>query len=62
MKIIDFHTPVYPEKIAQKATENVIGFYDLKEGLGGKIGTSEVLIKCGKPAGIENFVILPVAL
>ena len=62
MKIIDFHTHVYPEKIAQKATENVIGFYDLKEGLGGKIGTSEVLIKCGKPAGIENFVILPVAL
>lgn len=62
MKIIDFHTHVYPEKIAQKATENVINFYDLKEGLGDKIGTSEVLIKYGKTTGIENFVILPVAL
>lgn len=62
MKIIDFHTHVYPKKIAKKATENVIGFYELKEGLGGMVGTSEVLINCGKNAGIENFVILPVAL
>ncbi len=62
MKIIDFHTHVYPQKIAQKATDNVIGFYGLKEGLGGMVGTSEVLISCGKEAGIENFVILPVAL
>ncbi len=62
MKIIDFHTHVYPEKIAQKATENVIGFYGLTEGLGGLIGTSDVLINSGKKAGIENFVILPVAL
>ncbi len=62
MKIIDFHTHVYPEKIAQKATENVINFYDLKDGLGDKIGTSETLINYGKNAGIENFVILPVAL
>ncbi len=62
MKIIDFHTHVYPQKIAQKATENVIGFYGLTEGLGGFVGTSEVLINCGKNAGIENFVILPVAL
>ena len=62
MKIIDFHTHVYPQKIAQKATENVIGFYGLTEGLGGLVGTSEVLINCGKCAGIENFVILPVAL
>ncbi len=62
MKIIDFHTHVYPEKIAQRATENVVGFYDLKEGLGGKIGTSKVLLECGRNAGIENYVILPVAL
>lgn len=62
MKIIDFHTHVYPQKIAQKATENVIGFYGLTEGLVGMVGTSEVLINCGKNAGIENFVILPVAL
>ena len=62
MKIIDFHTHVYPEKIAEKATENVINFYGLTEGLGGIIGTSENLINCGKTVGIENFVILPVAL
>lgn len=62
MKIIDFHTHVYPEKIAEKATQNVINFYGLTEGLGGLVGTSEVLINRGKEAGIENFVILPVAL
>ena len=62
MKIIDFHTHVYPEKIAEKATENVINFYGLTEGLGGIVGTSENLIQSGKKAGIENFVILPVAL
>ena len=62
MKLIDFHTHVYPENIAQKATENVIHFYDLKEGLGDKCGTSKVLIECGKQANIEKFVILPVAL
>lgn len=62
MKIIDFHTHVYPEKIAEKATENVINFYGLTEGLGGIVGTSENLISCGKTVGIENFVILPVAL
>ncbi len=62
MKIVDFHTHVYPEKIAEKATENVINFYGLTEGLGGIIGTSENLINCGREAGIDNFVILPVAL
>lgn len=62
MKLIDFHTHVYPENIAKKATENVIHFYDLKEGLGDKCGTCKVLIECGKQANIEKFVILPVAL
>ncbi|MBR2861386.1 MAG: amidohydrolase family protein [Clostridia bacterium] len=62
MKIIDFHTHVYPEKIAQKATENVLEFYGITEGIWGKAGTSKNLIECGKKAGIENYVILPVAL
>lgn len=59
MRIIDFHTHVYPEKIAQKATESVCGFYNLK---GGILGTAEKLIEAGKRVGVEKYVILPVAL
>ena len=45
MRIIDFHTHVYPEKIAQKATDNVCHFYDIK---GGILGTADMLIKEGQ--------------
>ena len=59
MRIIDFHTHVYPEKIAQKATDNVCHFYDIK---GGILGTADMLIKEGQKVGVDKYVILPVAL
>lgn len=58
MKIIDFHTHIYPEKIAKKAADAVCAYYSLKEGME---GTSSLLLEKGKEAGISSFVLLPVA-
>lgn len=59
MKIIDFHTHIYPPKIASKAVGSVGDFYNLK--MYGK-GTAENLIALGKEGGVTNYVILPVAV
>ena len=45
MKIIDFHSHIYPEKIAEKAVESVGEFYGI--GMDGK-GTAKDLLKEGK--------------
>ena len=59
MKIIDIHTHVYPDKVAQKATESIQEFYQLD---GSKMdGTVEMLRKRGAQAGISQYVILPVS-
>lgn len=58
MRVIDFHTHVYPQKIAEKATKSTCDFYDFTPNL---IGTTEVLLERGKAAGITDFVLLPVA-
>lgn len=60
MRIIDFHTHVYPEAIARKAADNVRAFYD---GIGNDSidGRVQTLHERGKEAGITNFVLLPVA-
>ena len=60
MRIIDFHTHVYPEAIARKAADNVRAFYD---GIGNDAidGRVQTLLERGKEAGITNFVLLPVA-
>jgi predicted TIM-barrel fold metal-dependent hydrolase len=60
MKIIDIHTHVYPDPIAQKATDSIKDFYKL--GGGGMNGTVSMLKERGAQAGIEQFVILPVAV
>ena len=60
MKIIDIHTHVYPDEIAQKATDSVKVFYQI--GGADMNGTVSMLLERGKKAGIEKFVILPVAL
>lgn len=60
MKIIDIHTHVYPDDIAQKATDSVKVFYQI--GGADMDGTVSMLLEQGKKAGIEKFVILPVAL
>lgn len=60
MKIIDFHTHIYPEAIAEKATKSIQQFYGLEGG--GDIGKTDVLLERGKAAGIEKYVVLPVSI
>lgn len=59
MKIIDFHTHIYPDDIARKATDSICNFYGLHTDL---VGTVNLLLSEGKAAGIERFVLLPVAI
>ncbi len=60
MRIIDFHTHIYPEAIAQKAAKSICDFYELEGGgMGGTVGQ---LLEQGRLAGIERFVVLPVGL
>ena len=60
MQIIDIHTHIYPDEIAQKATDSVRDFYEIDGG--GMDGTVYTLLKRGKAAGISKFVVLPVAI
>lgn len=60
MKIIDFHTHIYPEAIAEKATKSIQQFYGLEGG--GTIGKTDVLLERGRTAGIEKYVVLPVSI
>ena len=60
MRIIDFHTHIYPPAVAAKATESICQFYELSGA--GMEGTAEALIQRGKTAGISQFVVLPVAM
>ena len=60
MQIIDIHTHIYPEKIAQKATQSVRDFYQL-EGSAQMNGTVDMLLQRGTKAGISRFVVLPVS-
>lgn len=61
MRIIDFHTHVYPDAIARKAADNVREFYD---GIGNDTidGRVDTLLHRGKQAGITEFAVLPVAI
>lgn len=60
MKVIDFHCHVYPDAIAPKAADSVRQFY----GLGDDTidGTVDSLLRYGKEAGTDSYVILPVSL
>lgn len=60
MKIIDFHTHIYPDAIAQRAAQSICDFYELDGG--GMNGTVGSLLERGKQAGISQFVVLPVGL
>lgn len=59
MQIIDLHTHIYPEQIAEKATKSICDFYNLQTEL---VGTADTLLKRGKEAGIEKYVLLPVSI
>lgn len=60
MRIIDFHTHIYPDPIAHKAAKSIRDFYDIQDV---KLdGTVEALLRHGDAAGIDRFVVLPVAM
>jgi predicted TIM-barrel fold metal-dependent hydrolase len=60
MKIIDIHCHVYPDDIAQKATASVQAFYGIGDST--MAGTVDMLLEKGAQAGIDKYVILPVAI
>ena len=57
--IIDSHTHIYPTKIAEKATDAIGKFYDIKMEM--PAGTAERLIEDGLEAGVDKFVVHSVA-
>ena len=58
MKIIDTHCHIYPDKIAQKASNATGSFYGLPPSLDGTVAT---LLEKGKKAGIDRYVVNSVA-
>ena len=60
MRIFDIHTHVYPDEIAQKATDSVKHFYQI--GGADMTGTVDMLLDRGAQAGISQYLILPVAI
>lgn len=60
MQLFDIHTHVYPDEIAQKATDSVKQFYQI--GGADMDGTTATLLKQAKTAGITGCLILPVAI
>ena len=59
MRIIDFHTHIYPDPLARKGSQSICELYDLQSDL---VGSAGALLAEGKKAGIETFVLLPVSI
>lgn len=59
MKFIDIHTHVYPDAIARKAAQSIRNYYHIGEELD---GTPQMLLGRGTLAGVEKYLILPVAV
>ena len=57
-RIIDAHCHIYPDKIAQKASDSTGSFYHLPSLLDGRVST---LLSHGEAAGISHFVVQSVA-
>ncbi len=57
-RVIDAHCHIYPDKIAEKASESTGHFYDIPMCLDGKIST---LLEHGQRAGIDHFLVQSVA-
>lgn len=55
MEIIDAHAHIYPLKIAQKATEAIGNFYDIKMQM--TAGTTDALLEQGNKVGINKYVV-----
>lgn len=58
-EICDGHTHIFPDKIAQKASENIGKFYSLD--MDNTSGTSEHLIEGGKKIGVTNYLVCSTA-
>ncbi len=58
MNIIDFHAHIYPDKIAQRATDAIGAFYDIEMD---RVGSLSNLLKCSEDAGISHCVVHSVA-
>ncbi len=58
MKIIDMHAHIYPQKIAERASEAIGNFYDIPMS---HDGTVDKLLESGTQAGIDMFVVHSVA-
>jgi len=56
--IIDFHTHVFPDNIAEKASASIGRFYDMPVRYDGTLST---LMRIGKAAGLGGYVVHSVA-
>lgn len=56
--IIDAHCHIYPDKIAEKASQSTGRFYDLPMRYDGRVST---LLECGERAGIDKYIVQSVA-
>ncbi len=52
--VIDFHAHIYPEKIAEKATNSISTFYNIKMAYNGSV---EKLIESGNKIGVEKYLV-----
>lgn len=59
MKLIDFHTHIYPDAIAEKATKSIEDFYSMEAE---NVGTADRLLEQSALAGVSLNVVLPVAI
>lgn len=55
MEIINAHAHIYPQKIAEKATDAIGKFYDIPMEM--PAGTSERLIEQGSVAGVTKYIV-----
>lgn len=58
MRIIDFHTHIFPDKIALRAAAAIGDFYNLPMNFDGTVST---LLELGGKAGVDAFVVHSVA-
>lgn len=56
--IIDAHAHIFPDKIAEKAVGGIGGFYGMRTGCDGTLGT---LLSEGTAAGVDRFIVQSVA-
>jgi predicted TIM-barrel fold metal-dependent hydrolase len=57
-KIIDAHCHIFPQPIAEKATQSIGHFYEIPMQ---RMGDPETLLDCGRRAGVEKFLVCSTA-